>query len=71
MAGYHTIYTCLVPHHTLRVSQDLYKLTSKLKLVDKPLSLEPKSFYTTFRTIMGLPAFKTAKRLEMNGGGTL
>src|SRR5438046_1901770 len=37
---YHTLYTCLEPHHSLGVSQDLYKLTSRLRLLAKPLSLE-------------------------------
>src|SRR6266498_2678388 len=40
MADYHIVYTCLEPHHNLGVSQDLYKLTSRLKLVAKSLSLE-------------------------------
>src|SRR5438132_14216273 len=39
-ADYHTVYTCLEPYHSLGVSQDLYKLTSRLRLVAKPLSLE-------------------------------
>ena len=42
---YHTVYTCLEPHHSLGVSQYLYKLTSRLRLVAKPLSLELMSFY--------------------------
>src|SRR5438105_15648438 len=37
---YHTVYTCLEPHHSLGVSQDLYKLTSRLRLGFKPLPLE-------------------------------
>src|SRR5436190_22838663 len=37
---YHTVYTCLEPHHNLGVSQGLYKLTSRLRLVAKPLSLK-------------------------------
>src|SRR5438128_3506656 len=37
---YHTVYACLDPHHSLGVSLDLYKLTSRLRLVAKPLSLE-------------------------------
>src|SRR6266498_3565222 len=40
MVDYHTVYTCLEPHHSLGVSKDLYKLTSRLRLVAKPLSLE-------------------------------
>src|SRR5438105_3616084 len=37
---YHTVYTCLESHHSLGVSQDLYKLTNRLRLVAKPLSLK-------------------------------
>src|SRR6266498_3945039 len=40
---YHTVYTFLEPYDSLGVSQDLYKLTSKLRLVAKPLSLELKA----------------------------
>src|SRR5438105_10150005 len=39
-ADYHTVYNCLEPHHSLGVSQDLYKIASRLRLVAKPLSLE-------------------------------
>src|SRR5438105_7069481 len=39
-ADYHTVYNCLDPHHSLGVSQDLYKLTSRLRLVAKHLSLD-------------------------------
>ena len=37
---YHTVYTCLELHHSMAVSQDLYKFTRRLRLVAKPLSLE-------------------------------
>src|SRR5207244_13553125 len=40
MVDYHIVYSCLEPHHSLGVSQDLYKLTSRLRLGSKPLSLE-------------------------------
>ena len=40
---YHTVYTFLEPHHSLGVSQDLYKLTSRLRLGYKPVSLELKA----------------------------
>ena len=39
-ADYYTVYTCLEPHHSLGVLQDLYKLTSRLRLGSKPPSLE-------------------------------
>src|SRR5438105_7484491 len=39
-ADYHTVYTCLEPHSSLGVSQELYKLISRLRLVAKHLSLE-------------------------------
>src|SRR5438128_11993948 len=40
MANNHTVYIFLEPHHSLGVSQDLYKLTRRLRLVAKPLSLD-------------------------------
>src|SRR5207237_636523 len=41
---YHTVYKCLEPHHSLWVSQDLYKHTNRLRPGSKPLSLDISAF---------------------------